>query len=34
MISKYTRSVKVSDWNFGEFVDIDGGTICMAEITI
>ena len=35
MIAKYTRSVKVSDWyGADEFRDIDGGTICMAEITI
>lgn len=34
MITKYTRSVKVSEWGTGEFSDIDGGTICMADITI
>lgn len=34
MITKYTRSVRVSEWGTGEFSDIDGGTICMADITI
>ena len=35
MISKYTRSYKVSDWNgSGEFQDIDGGSICMADVVI
>jgi len=34
MITKYTRSMKVSDWASGEFTDIDGGSMCMADIVI
>ena len=39
MITKYTRSTKVSDWqaegqNAGTFQDVDGGTVCMADISI
>lgn len=39
MITKYTRTTKVSDWqaegqNAGTFQDVDGGTVCMADISI
>lgn len=35
MITKYTRSYKVSDWQgSSEFRDIDGGSIPMADIVI
>lgn len=39
MISKYTRDTKISDWqaegqNAGTFQDVDGGTVCMADISI
>ena len=39
MVTKYTRTTKVSDWNgsgehAGTFSDIDGGAIPMAEIAV
>ena len=39
MVTKYTRTTKVSDWNAtgehaGTFSDIDGGTIPMAEVAV
>ena len=39
MVTKYTRTTKVSDWNAtgehaGTFSDIDGGTIQMAEVVV
>ena len=39
MVQKYTRSIKISEWqdgggSAGTFQDVDGGTICMADICI
>jgi len=35
MITLYTRSVKTSEWNdAGSFVDRDGGSTCMADISV
>ena len=39
MVTKYTRTTKVSDWNAtgehaGTFSDIDGGAIPMAEVAV
>ena len=35
MIEKYTRRFVVSEWDGnGAFVDIDGGTVCMADVSI
>ena len=35
MIEKYTRSFTVSEWDGnGAFVDISGGTVCMADVSI
>lgn len=39
MITKYTRSYKISDWqssgaSAGEFVDVNGGSVVMADIAI
>lgn len=39
MITKYTRSIKISEWqdgggNAGTFQDVNGGSICMADICI
>ena len=36
MITKYTRTFKVSEWNSstGTFTDTSGGSVCMADITI
>lgn len=39
MVTKYTRSFKISDWYYsgehaGTFQDIDGGSMCMADISI
>lgn len=39
MITKYTRNYSVSQWNSsgdykGQFTDISGGTVCMADICV
>lgn len=39
MVTKYTRSTKISVWQdsgsaAGTFIDEDGGTVCMADISI
>lgn len=39
MVTKYTRPFRISQWNgdgtyAGTFTDIDGGSVCMADIAI
>ena len=39
MLTKYTRSFKVSEWNEGgsaggTFTDVNGGSVCMADICV
>lgn len=39
MITKYTRTYEISDWNSsgqtaGTFTDITGGSVCMADISV